>query len=224
MVQRLEGVSYLKDTIIKESMATSTAALTPTNQIVDGLALWEAEGAENATASLSLIRLDQNDRLLVPFTTMIMPTVLHFLEFPALRGYMRCNGPNCLLCRVGRKPDKRDLWPVYDLLDRAVAVLPISPNQRPHALLPLVVPVWRRLAAGEGPLLFTLRKCDYGFSGSTLPLPQGAEDGAAAIRAFRERFDAGHIDLAAPFPQLANENLAAIAEIKILMAAKGIAI
>ncbi|MGH9038461.1 MAG: hypothetical protein ACRD0O_22110, partial [Acidimicrobiia bacterium] len=60
------------------------------------------------------VRLDQNDRLLVPFTTSVERVSTHFLDYPSLRGYVRCNGPGCLLCRLGRKVDHRDLWPVYD--------------------------------------------------------------------------------------------------------------
>ena len=99
---------------------------------------------------MAVIRLDQNQRFLVPFTTMMSRTFLHYLTFPAIRGYVQCNGADCLLCRVGRQQDERDLWPVYDVLDKAVGVLPISPSQRPHALRPLLMPVLRRLAAEEG--------------------------------------------------------------------------
>jgi hypothetical protein len=52
---------------VSESMENSTGA-TRTNRPVDGLALWE-EGGEGPGADLAVIRLDQNERLLVPFTT-----------------------------------------------------------------------------------------------------------------------------------------------------------
>jgi hypothetical protein len=201
-------------------MENSTGA-TRTNRPVDGLALWE-EGGEGPGADLAVIRLDQNERLLVPFTTTLLPMVLHYLDYPSLQGYVQCNGPGCLLCRVGRQQEKRDVWPIYDLVEKAVGVLLISPNQRPHSLRRLLLPVFRRLAGGEGPLLLSLRKDGSKFSGSTLPLPEAADHGAAAIRTFLEQVEAGQVDLGSPLQKLADEDLAMIEEIKAHMVAKGI--
>ena len=190
---------------------------------VDGLALWDAEAVAGPAAGLATLRVDQNERPVIPFTTDMVRIDLHYVDFQALRGYVRCNGPSCLLCRVGRQPEMRDLLPVYDVLDKAVAVLVISPNLRPHALRPQLAPALRRLADG-GPLLVTLRKDGNGkFLVTSLPLPEGAADGAAVIRAFCERFDADLVDLASPFQRLADEDLASVEEIRSLMAAKGIA-
>jgi hypothetical protein len=201
-------------------MEHSTGA-TRTNQPVDGLALWE-QGGEGPGADLAVIRLDQNERLLVPFTTTVLPMVLHYLDYPSRQGYVQCNGPGCLLCRVGRQQEKRDVWPIYDILEKAVGVLLISPNQRLHSLRCLLLPVFRRLAGGEGPLLLSLRKDGSKFSGSTLPLPEAADHGAAAIRTFLEQVEAGQVDLGSPLQKLANEDLALIEEIKVHMVAKGI--
>ncbi len=80
----------------------------------------------------------------------------------------------------------------------AVGVLLISPNQRPHSLRCLLLPVFRRLAGGEGPLLLSLRKKGSQFSESTGPLPEAVDHGAAAIRTFLEQVEAGQVDLGAP--------------------------
>ena len=135
---------------------------------------------------------------------------------------MQCNGPGCLLCRVGRQQEKRDVWPVYDIVEKAVGVLLISPNQRPHSLRRLLLPVFRRLAGGEGPLLLSLRKDGSRFSGSAHPLPEAADHGAAAIRTFLEQVEAGQVDLGSPLQKLADADLAMIEEIKAHMVAKGI--
>jgi hypothetical protein len=194
----------------------------PLDQPVDGLALWDAEALDNPGGSLRVIRPDQNERLLVPFTTTMLRAHLHYLSFAAVQGYVVCGGPGCLLCRVGRQQDVRDLLPLYDVLDKAVGVLAISPNQRPHALRPAIAPVLRRVARGEGPLLLTVRKEGYKHLVGAEPLPAGADDGAAVIREFVGRFEAGAVDLTAPFQRLADEDLAAIDEVKTLMAAKGL--
>jgi hypothetical protein len=194
----------------------------PLDQAVDGLALWDAEARDNPGGSLTAVRIDQSERLLVPFTTSMVRSHMHYLNFKAVQGYVVCNGPDCLLCRVGRQQDVRDLLPVYDVLDKAVGVLAIGPNLRPQALRPAIAPVLRRVAKGEVPLLLTLRKEGFKYFVGAQPLPAGADDGAAVIRDFRDRFEDGLVDLAAAFQRLANEDLAEFEEVKSLMAAKGI--
>src|SRR5262249_19030644 len=111
-------------------------------RLTDALELWQAEGPGAARPPLEGVRLDANERLLVPFTTSTRRVQLHYLDAPALRGYLRCQGPGCLLCRLGKEPETRDLLPVYDPVAQAVGVLAISPNLRPQALRP---------PAGPGP-------------------------------------------------------------------------
>jgi hypothetical protein len=191
---------------------------------VDGLALWTAEGSAAQVGNLSSVRLDANERLLIPFTTTMTRVLLHYVEYPALRGYVHCGG-NCLLCRIGRQQESRDLWPVYDVLDGAVAVLPISPNVRPMALRPQLVPILRQLKESPATVLLAIRRMETGkFLVSSQPLPEGADDGAAAIQAFVQGFDAGQLDLGSVFPRLADRDLASIPEVATLARLKGIAI
>jgi hypothetical protein len=194
----------------------------PLGQLVDGLALWDSEAAGVAPAGPEPVRLDQNEYLLIPFALTMKRVTLHYVSFAAITGYVQCLGPDCLLCRCGRRPEERDLWPVYDVLARAVAVLPISPSKRPHALRPLVAPVLRRMADGEGPLVLAVRKDGNSkFLLSTLPLPEGADDGAAVIGPFCERLKAGQVDLASAFPAIPNVELAMIDEVSLMMRARG---
>jgi hypothetical protein len=190
-------------------------------QPVDGLALWITEDAPGAREELTVVRLDENERLVIPFTTSMLRVNLHYAEFPTIRSFVRCNGSDCLLCRVGRQKDLRDLLPVYDVLDRTIGVLSISPNVRPHALRPALTPVLQRVARGDV-LLVCLRRNEHRYLVTVHPLPPGVDDGAAVIRVFVEKFDAGQIDLASAFPMLDNATLAQIDGIRTLMTAKGI--
>jgi hypothetical protein len=196
-------------------------ATKPRKQTVDALLTWEEAGVA-ATPALSLVRLDANEHLLIPFTTQVQRVETHYLDYIGLRGYVRCCGADCLLCRIGRQRDTRDLLPVYDPLSRAVVVLPISPNIRPGALRPQVTPVLQRCKANER-VLIAVRKENVGtFRVSTCPLPEGVDDGADAILTFMEQFDTGAIDLASVYQQVLNEDLANIAEISCLLQLKGI--
>lgn len=194
----------------------------PSGQPVNGLALWDDEALDAQGGSLEIVRLDRNERLVIPFTTSMVRTEQHYIKFAAVSGSVMCNGPDCLLCRVGQQPEVRDLLPVYDVLDKAIGVLAVAPNQRPNALRPGLAPVLRRVAKGGGALLMSLRKDGYRYSVVAEPLPEGADDGVSIIRDFTERFEAGSVDLTSPVQRLANEDLAAIDEVKSLMAAKGI--
>jgi hypothetical protein len=190
-------------------------------QLQDGLDRWDAEAA-GSTAGLSLIRVDANESLVVPFTTSMVRVRIHFLEAAGYRGYLHCAGDGCLLCRVGRRPEVRDLLPMYDAVARAVGVLPISENLRPQALRPQLAPVLRQLRQG-GRLLVTLRKLDnVRFELGTLELPEDADDGADKVRAFTRQLESGAVDLAAVYPRLAAEELAAIPEVAHAMRLKGV--
>jgi hypothetical protein len=113
----------------------------------NALCKWKAE-AGGSPDGIDEVRLDQNERLLIPFTTSVVEIQVHFLDYHSYREFVRCNGPHCIRCRIGQQPDTRDLLPVFDVIARTVAVLPVSPNQRPRALRPELFPVLQRLVAG----------------------------------------------------------------------------
>jgi hypothetical protein len=197
------------------------AAPPPTGQLTDALAAWRAE-AGAAPVGLDEVRLDQNERLLIPFTTSMARTTVHYLDFTSFRGYVRCNGAGCLLCRVGRKADSRDLLPVYDVVARAVAVLAVPPNVRPQALKPQLLPILARVAANERVLLALSKVDSYRYRATPLPLPDEADDGAEQIGEFLGRLESGSADLTAAILRLSNEELAAIPEVGTMAKVRGV--
>jgi hypothetical protein len=190
--------------------------------LVDGLARWDAEDGGQPAAQLEVVRLTQSASTLVLFTTTMRRVYLHYLDYRAIKGYVRCNGKGCRLCSVGRARETRDLLPVYDVQNGAVAILPISPSLRPHALRPQLTRVLRDLAAGGKLQQVEIRSGDRKFLVNVLPLQPGADHGAAAVADFLERLDARHVDLAAAYQRLDDEDLAKIDEVRALMAAWGI--
>jgi hypothetical protein len=189
--------------------------------LTDGLSLWDAE-TSSPPAGLSLLRIDGNETLIIPFTTSMQRDTLHYLDSAAYRGYTHCPGPGCLLCRIGRQSEIRDLLPVYDPVAQAVAVLAISPNLRPHALRPQLAPLLRQLRQ-DARIIIALRKLDnIRFAVTTLPLPDDADDGADKIAAFVKQVEANAIDLGSVYPRLGNEELAALPDVASAMRLKGI--
>src|SRR5262249_19640382 len=156
--------------------------------VTDALTKWRAE-AGCGSVCFEELRLDANERLAIPFTTSVEEVAVHYLDYPSLRGYVRCHGTGCLLCRIGRQPDVRDLLPVYHVIGQARAVLPISPTLPPQALKPQLLPALQRLKAGERVLL-ALRKIDkLRYSVTTLPLTDDADDGADQVADFLGRVE-----------------------------------
>jgi hypothetical protein len=51
--------------------------------------------------------------------------------------------------------DTRDFWPVYDVVERAVSVLPITGNLRTNSLRTQLHPVLQRLKNDDDRLLIT---------------------------------------------------------------------
>lgn len=194
-------------------------------KVVDALELWRSEASDDVPVPLQLVRLDANERLLVLFATWMLRVLVHYLDTATYRGYVQCNGDDCLLCRVGRKHDIRDLLPVFDVCEQAVTILAISPSLRQRALRPQIKPVLERVASGEPPFLTILSKTGMAdFSVSTADLPPTASNGAAVIATFQTQVEANEIDLATVFNRLSNNVIAEIPDVAIFMGAKGITV
>jgi hypothetical protein len=178
----------------------------------DAVAAWRQEVRPAATV-LREVRLDGSTRLLVPFTHTVEEVEVHYLEYPSLRGYCRCNGPQCTLCRIGRNRESRDLLPVYDPVAREVVVLPVSPSLRPGALKPQLMHVLEQVKNNKS-LLVTVRKPDRAtFSVTVTPLPENADDGCDVILDFLQKYDSGGCELCSIYSLLGNQQLAVIPEI-----------
>ncbi|MCA9260859.1 MAG: hypothetical protein KDA61_16710 [Planctomycetales bacterium] len=181
--------------------------------------LLEAFESDDSTLELSLIRLGENETAVVPFTAQATQVDLHYCDEPELRGYVRCNGLDCTLCRLGKAIAQRSLLPVYLPLTGAIGVVAISPVRSPKSLLSQLHPYLR---AEQAQVLFVTRKGhEYRVEGR--PLQEGQPDGAAAIAAFQERVESGAISLEEVYPTYSNEDLLAIDSIQRLAELKGVA-
>ncbi len=190
--------------------------------LADAASLWAAEAGAASAVTLIEFRLDQNEKLAIPFTTSILPVQVHYLDFTSFRGYVRCPGADCLLCRVGRKVEKRDILPLYDVMNRVVVVLAVPENMRPQALKPQLAPVMGKVKNGER-LLLRLSKLDsYRFLVIPEPLHESAEDGADAIANFFDKLTSGAVRLSDVYPCLDNETVAAFPEVAAALKARGI--
>jgi hypothetical protein len=185
---------------------------------VDVLEAW-AEGSDDVDAPIPLIRIDENEIPVVPFTTEGIMVQLHYCKEAEIQGYVRCNGPDCLLCRVGRKREERTLLPVYAPPSRSVGVLAISSSSRPGALRPQLMPLLR---SGRR-VVWLIRRVDrVTFRVTPEDLGDDMDDGAEIIADFLRRWKAGRVDLKAVYQRLDDRDLAEVPGVASMMKFKGI--
>ena len=167
---------------------------------------------------LELVRLDRNETAVIPFTADGPRVNLHFCKEADINAYIVCNGEECILCRTGRDRAERILIPVYLPVSQTVGILPVGLSLRPFALLPQLGAL---LKADTRKVIFITR--DGGnFLVSTRDFPEDTDDGAAAIRAYLDNYEAGRIDLIGVYPRMSNEQLLEIPEIARSAALKGL--
>jgi hypothetical protein len=163
---------------------------------VDLLEAW-ADKSDDIDAPIPLIRIDENEIALIPFSTEVILVHLHYCSEAEIQGYVRCNDTDCLLCRLGRKREDRYLLPVYAPTSRSVGVLAISPSSRPGALRPQLMP---SLRSGRR-VVWLIRRLDrVAFCVTTSDLRDGIDDGAEVIADFMRRWKAGSRDHRDPPP------------------------
>ena len=173
---------------------------------------------ESVESPLEVIRLGSDETAIIPFTAESVSVDLHYCAETDINSYVICNGPDCVLCRIGRKQDSRLLLPVYLPAAGCVGVLPVSKSRRPFALLPQISNV---LKAGKPMVMFVTR--DGGkYSVSSVELQKDVDGGDLLIKQFSDDYKAGVHDLTAVYPRIDNEGLADVEEIGRMMALKGI--
>ncbi len=89
--------------------------------------------------NLGEIRVRADHRPIVLFTLERVPVVVHYCEEPVIRGYVRCNGDDCVLCKVGKERKQQGLLPVYDPVTESIGFLSVNSSLRPNALLPQLI-------------------------------------------------------------------------------------
>jgi hypothetical protein len=191
----------------------------------DALDKWGQEaGAAGPPSYISELRLGQDERLALLFTTSVAEAYIHYVDWPEVRGYVRCPGPSCLLCQIGRHRERRDLLPVFEPIGGLVSVLAVSPTVRPQSLRAQLLPLLREVREGT-PVLVGLHRPDMGrYTVTRLELPKDADNGAQQTLRFTQRLQAGDINLADIYPVIPDDTLAGISSVAAAMQLKGISL
>lgn len=204
-------------TTIFEATPERKAVIMPENQS-NKVNLLDLAAAEVAESLLEVVRLGSDETAIIPFTADSEAVDLHYCSETEINSYVVCNGPDCVLCRIGRKRDQRLLLPVYLPAAGCVGILPVSRSLRPFALLPQISNI---LKAGKPMVMFVTRE-GAKYTVSTAELQEDVEAGETAIRRFLDDYEGGLHVLAAVYPSIDNEQLASVEEISRMMSLKGV--
>jgi hypothetical protein len=170
---------------------------------------------------LTEVRLGNDEVAVFPFTPTAQTAKVHYCPEPEVRGYIRCNGPDCVLCRAGKRPDVRSLLPVYLPVSMEIAVLPITPSLRPGALKPQI---YKALQSPKPVNCLVRKDLNNTYVVSLKEVPEGQSPGQELIADFVKRYDDpdSGVDLASIYQQLDNTALAEVPGIQRMLELKGI--
>ena len=182
--------------------------------------LLEVAAAESTESFIEIVRLGRDETAIILFTADGEAVDLHYCSETEINGYVVCNGPECVLCRIGRKRDQRLLLPVYLPTAGCVGILPVSRSLRPFALLPQISNVLK----SETPMVFFVTRENAKYTVSTAELQKDVDGGEAEIKRFLKDYEAGLHDLTSVYPRIDNEQLASVEQIGRMMELKGVRI
>ena len=205
---------------------TTTAIETPaahveqprskTVNLVEELKVYAAGGRQP-----ELVQFDGNETPVIPFSAEGVRVSIHFLDDPNYRGYLRCNGPPCLLCRVGRTLEERILVPVYRPGMKVIDVVALTPNMKPVGLKPQLLKV---IASGEPKVALIRKASNSKFELPASAIPEDLDDGSAVIADFTKRVQSGESDLSDVYPLYDNRLLMEFQSVASIVKIKGISL
>ncbi len=188
-------------------------------QQVDLLKEFSEAGHPADQGGLDRVRLGNDEVIVYMFTSIAEKVDIHFCSEADINDFVLCNGKGCILCQIGRNLDQRRLMAVYVPEARAVAVLPVSLSQRPHALLPQLLDV---LKIPEPQVVFIRRGSREHYHVEARPIPADCDAGERAISAFLAAYKTGTIQLDSVYSKISNEELARFTAIADRLRLKGI--
>lgn len=172
----------------------------------------------DVSAPIEIVKLGENETPVIPFTPEGEALALHYCEETELKGYVRCNGKGCPLCRIGRKVDQRIVLPVYMPTSGVIGALLVPTTRTPHALLPQLL---NSVRSGRREVVFIKREAAK-YTVTSRPLADGEQDGAKQIKDFLQKEKNGEIQLEQLVNTLSNEDLTEIPGIARHLELKGI--
>ncbi|MBF0553420.1 MAG: hypothetical protein HQK96_02555 [Nitrospirae bacterium] len=184
--------------------------------------LMEYGDTEENAYVLDRIKISQNEILVVPFTMKGVAVDLHYCEDEGVKGYVVCNGSQCLLCRVGNKKDGRLLLPVFLPVTECIGVLPISTSMQPHSLMPQLKAMISKTSDDKPAVVSIVTATKGKYIVNANEYADDSITGDRQIKNFMKEYEAGKVDLTSVFTKLSNEDISRLNVVSKIMKIKGI--
>lgn len=169
-----------------------------------------------------LIKLSSDEVALIPFTADVESVQLHYVDDPSINAYIRCNGNDCDLCRIGRTIATKYLLPVFDPIQRAVALLPMTDNMKPGSLTPQMTRETNRGFHGDKRIVFIRKIDNHSFDVRSTVLPATVDDGTEQVKAFLDLLENGGFEMADAYATYSNDQLRRMSGIREQLQLRGL--
>lgn len=198
-----------------KTTATQVTTTAPTKMNFADLAKSKlaSEPEQPVAHQLRGFKVSQNPSPIVFISDTVETAVVHYTTYDEFRGYTKCNGENCSLCRIGNKAAKQNLMLVFNPLSKTAEVLSMSDNQSPTALLPQLL----NLVNFEQEQLFMVSRENFKFTVSVQPLPANLPLDEVTIKSCTKQLDANEIALSDIYRSYSNEELADFPSIRTML-------
>jgi len=178
---------------------------------------------EESCSQLENFRIGQDEKPGVLITRKHQVVYVHYCGEPEIKGYAICNieggSDRCMLCEIGRKRNKRLLYPVFSLETENVEILPVSESLRPYALLPQILNI---LSTDKRQVTFFSQE-NYKYSLTTRKLGKERKRLVTpVIKSFIKSWKAQDVDLSSVYQRISNSTLASYPEIRKMADLKGL--
>lgn len=152
----------------------------------------------DSPAGLREVRLSGEPATVIAFTPDGEDVMLHYESSDEVRGYLVCPGVGCPLCYLGSQPAKHILLPVYNIETASIEFLRVPLRFAVGSLGSAIVTILKRTDLLTS--VVTIRRVQTRYEATVSPLPQGVDNGRAAINAFIDAHTNG-LKLSSAFQQ-----------------------
>lgn len=186
-----------------------------------------AQGQEENSSELEVLRLSENETIVSFVSANLESESTHFIKYDGVQSYVKCMGEDCLPCKTGFAKNLRHMMSVFSHETNSVAVLAITNNIKPGALLPQVLNLFKKEQDEQKGRLFRqvvgiTRKGNRFTVTPMHPLPEdGLKEMNQVIENFKRNYREGMLGEAVNLRMSADE-LMAIPEIARIARLKGV--
>jgi hypothetical protein len=186
-----------------------------------------SQAVEENSSDIELLRIFESEAIISFISEKVESETVHYVKYDGVQSYVKCLGDDCLMCDTGMAKNVRHMIGVFSHETDRVAVLAITNNMKPGALLPQILNLFKKEKMEQKGHLFQqvigiIRKGSKFIVTPMHPLPEaGLKEMNQIVDRFQHNYKEGMFGEAANLRMSADE-LITIPEIARIAKLKGI--